>query len=339
MKYPIRTAHPGLSSPPSDIDLLTGSPVRRTDNMAGAVSGSAVVMSNTPASPPPSPPELPTAARQDVPRSVPQSLTDCGNHYIYLRDPSVPRNLRYSIVKDRGGENSAGVDQNCHGARFCLSANEWTEGGMGYNNGQLPGATRADRDLEASRSVINGGRRGERGSADRTPTAAPELRSHGEGPERFFPSRDASSSPHRYHNSSGATTSAKTASHRQAGVDFVPITRGKSVLLLYACQRCLGQKASRTSPSIRIFSKHLPVPEIIPSPPRRSTPRQRSCDPKLSGPHSLKHLLFYLHLSERAWVFFSWPLNGFLLGNDMLPVLVIVTLHTMGLPPPSLMNS
>ncbi|KAK0752291.1 hypothetical protein B0T18DRAFT_426794 [Schizothecium vesticola] len=121
--------------------------------MAGAMGCSAVVAPTKPASPPPSPPELPTTARQDVPRSVPHSVTECGNRYIYLRDPSVSRHLQYSIAEDRLGSY-------------------------------------AD---------------------DRTPTAAPELRSHGEGPERFFPSRAASSSPHRYHDSSGATTSAKTA--------------------------------------------------------------------------------------------------------------------------------
>ena len=200
-----------------------------------------MVVPTKPASPPPSPPELPTTARQDVPRLVSQSLTECGSHYVYLRDHSMSRHLQYSIAKDRECEDSAGIDQNGHDARLCLSANEWTEEEMGYNNGQFSDTTRADGDLPASRSVINGSRQGERCSADRTPTAVPELRSHGEGPERYLPSRATSSSPRSYYESSGATTSAKAGSHRQAGVDFVPITRGKSALL-YLASSVLGRE-------------------------------------------------------------------------------------------------
>lgn len=260
MKYPFRGTHSGLTSPPSDIDLLTGSPVGRIATMAEVVDGSAVIPAG-PASPPPTPPELPTAAGKDVPRSVPHPVTEYGNHYIYLRDPSVSRHLQSSNVEGKGGEDSAGADQNSNDARFCLSANGWTEEEMGYDNGQLP--------VTASlppRLVMNGKRLGERGGAGRTPPAAPapELRSHGEGPERFFPSRTASSSPHSLQDSNGATISGNTGSHRQDGVPFVPVTRGMSALLLgfsFVPASCVVDREHHVSCRVSL-PEHLPVQEF-----------------------------------------------------------------------------
>lgn len=269
--------------------------------MAEVVDGSAVVIPTGPASPPPTPPELPTAAGKDVPRSVPHSVTEYGNHYIYLRDPSVSRHLQSSNIEGRGGEDSAGADQNSHDARFCLSANGWTEEEMGYDNGQLPGTTRADYAHLIPRPVMNGSRSGERGGAGRTPPAAPapapELRSsHGEGPERFFPSRAASSSPHNYHDSSGAAISGNTGSHRQAGVPFVPVTRGRWALLLgffFVPASCVVGREHHVSRRVSP-SEHLPVQEI-------TLPRQRSCD-QVAGP-----ACGILPSLERAWVFSLGP--------------------------------
>lgn len=267
MKYPFRGTHSGLTSPPSDIDLLTGSPVGRITTMAEAVDGSAVIPTG-PVSPPPTPPELPTAAGKDVPRSVPHSVTEYGNHYIYLRDPSVPRHIQSSNVEGKGGEGSACADHNSHDARFCLSAHEWPEDEMGYDNGQLPGTTRADYAHPNLHPVMNGSRSGERGGAGRTPPAAPapELRSsHGEGPERFFPSRAGSSSPRSFHDSSGATISGNIGSHRQAGVPFVSLTRGKSIfsLELARCVATWAESVATWAESVTSLSPCIPSEHLL----------------------------------------------------------------------------
>lgn len=270
--------------------------------MAEVVDGSAVIPAG-PASPPLTPPELPTAAGKDVPRSVPHPVTEYGNHYIYLRDPSVSRHLQSSNVEGKGGEDSAGADQNSNDARFCLSANGWTEEEMGYDNGQLPGTASLP-----PRLVMNGRRLGERGGAGRTPPAAPapELRRHGEGPERLFPSRTASSSPYSFQDSNGATISGNTGSHRQDGVSFVPVTRGRSALLLGfslaspLCRQAVGgQRASRLLPCI---SARAPARSRVYPPFLVELPGSglviKLLDPPASG---------ILPPIERAWVFSLGP--------------------------------